>query len=225
MNMSRKKSKDGALVAGIAVVMLVIDQVIKILVKTNMKLYDSIRITDWFYIYFTENNGMAFGMEIVGKLFLTSFRLVAVAAIIWYVIKIAGKGFPKGYLVAIALVIAGAAGNIFDCLFYGELFSASTPHQLAHVVPWGEGYSSIFYGKVVDMLYFPLVEWDWPSWVPFLAGRHFIFFSPIFNFADSCITVGLFMVILFYGRCINWGFKRPAEEPKSRKKKATRRKS
>jgi len=199
----RGKVNDILLVSVLATVLLVIDQVSKILVKTNMRLYESIRITDWFYIYFTENNGMAFGMELFGKLFLTTFRLVAVVFIIWYLVKIVGKGFPKGYMVAIGLIIAGALGNIFDCLFYGQIFTASTPQGIASFVPWGEGYSSMFYGKVVDMLYFPLVEWDWPSWMPMLAGKHFIFFSPIFNFADSCITVGLFMVILFFNRCLS----------------------
>lgn len=219
----KKKRKDVTLVAIIAVLMLVIDQVIKVAVKTGMRLYESIHITDWFYIYFTENNGMAFGMELFGKLFLTTFRIVAVALIIWYVLKIAGKGFPKGYLVAVALIIAGAAGNIFDCLFYGEVFSASTPRDIASFVGWGNGYSHFGYGKVVDMLYFPLVEWDWPSWVPFLAGRHFIFFSPIFNFADSCITVGMFMVILFYSRCIS--LNPPVRETSKKKKKTARKKS
>jgi signal peptidase II len=201
--MKDKKRPDILLVTILATLLLVTDQVTKILVKTNMRLYESIHITDWFYIYFTENNGMAFGMELFGKLFLTSFRIIAVAFIIWYLIKIVGKGFPKGYLVAVSLIIAGAAGNILDCLFYGEIFCASTPHSVASFVPWGSGYSGLFYGKVVDMLYFPLVEWDWPSWMPLLAGKHFIFFSPIFNFADSCITVGLFMVILFFNRCLS----------------------
>lgn len=213
------KQKDLTLVGTLAVLMLIIDQIIKILVKTGMRLYESIHITDWFYLYFTENNGMAFGMEIFGKLFLTLFRLVAIIAIVWYTCKIAGKRFPKGYLVAIALIIAGASGNLVDCLFYGEIFSASSPYSVAFRVPWGEGYSSLCYGKVVDMFYFPLVEWDWPSWVPVLAGKHFIFFSPIFNFADSCITVGLFMVILFYGRCVNWGLNRPADEEEGQKRK------
>ena len=217
----KKSTKDGVLVGMLAFVMLVIDQVIKISVKLGMKLYDSIHVTDWFYIYFTENNGMAFGMEIFGKLFLTSFRLIAIGLIIWYVTRIAGKGFPKGYLVALALVIAGAAGNLFDSLFYGEVFSASTQGSVAQWVPWGQGYSKLFYGKVVDMLYFPLVEWNWPSWMPWVGGEKFIFFSPIFNFADSCITVGLFMVILFYAKCLNWGFKHPKvpEEYIGRKRK------
>ena len=201
--MKNRKRNDVLLVSVLAVLLLVADQVIKVMVKTGMRLYESIHVTDWFYIYFTENNGMAFGMELFGKLFLTSFRIVAVAFIIWYVVKIVGKGFPKGYLVAVALIIAGATGNIIDCLFYGQVFSASTPSSLATFVPWGTGYSGLFYGKVVDMLYFPLVEWDWPSWLPLLGGKHFIFFSPIFNFADSCITVGLFMVILFYSRCLS----------------------
>jgi signal peptidase II len=221
------KKKDLTLVGVLTVLLLFIDQIIKIWVKTNMRLYESIHITDWFYLYFTENNGMAFGMEIFGKLFLTLFRLVAIVLLIVYVCKIVGKRFPKGYLVAVALIIAGAAGNLLDCLFYGEIFSASSPYSVAFRVPWGEGYSSLFYGKVVDMFYFPLVEWDWPSWVPVLGGKHFIFFSPIFNFADSCITVGLFMVILFYGQCVNWGFNRPPDAGirKNRKRKVSKKKA
>lgn len=196
----------------IVAICLIIDQVIKLSVKLNMRLYESIHVTDWFYIYFTENPGMAFGMEIFGKLFLTLFRLVAVSFLIYYVCKIRDKGFPKGYLVCVALIIAGAAGNIVDCVLYGPLFSDSTPYSVAQLVPWGEGYAPFLKGKVVDMFYFPLVSWNWPDWLPFIGGNHFIFFSPIFNFADACISCGVIAILLFYSRCLNWGMEIPESE-------------
>ena len=196
----------------IVAICLIIDQVIKLSVKLNMRLYESIHVTDWFYIYYTENPGMAFGMEIFGKLFLTLFRLVAVSFLIYYVCKIRDKGFPKGYLVCVALIIAGAAGNIVDCVLYGPLFSESTPYSVAQLVPWGEGYAPFLKGKVVDMFYFPLVSWNWPDWLPFIGGNHFIFFSPIFNFADACISCGVIAILLFYSRCLNWGMEIPESE-------------
>ena len=201
----KKKLNEGRMVAFIVAIALIIDQVIKLAVKLNMHLYENIRITDWFYIYFTENPGMAFGMEIFGKVFLTLFRIVAVACFVYYIYKIRGKGFPRGYLVCVALIIAGAAGNIIDCVLYGQIFSESTQFSISSLVPWGEGYAPLLKGKVVDMFYFPLVEWNWPDWLPFIGGNHFIFFSPIFNFADACISCGVIAVLLFYGRCMNWG--------------------
>ena len=131
---------------------LIIDQIIKILVKTNMYWHESIRITDWFYIYFTENNGMAFGMEIFGKLFLTTFRIVAVGLIIWYLAKIVKQNYKTGYIVCISLILAGAIGNIIDSVFYGVVFNESTHSTIASFVPVGEGYSEWLHGKVVDML-------------------------------------------------------------------------
>jgi signal peptidase II len=186
-------------VAGLIIAaVLVIDQLIKVWVKTHMLRYESIRITDWFYIYFTENNGMAFGVELFAKLFLTTFRIAAVAAIVWYLVRVIRQNYKMGYIVCLALIVAGAAGNIIDSVFYGEIFSESTYSQLAHFVPVGEGYSSWCYGKVVDMFYFPLVEWNWPDWLPLIGGNHFIFFSPIFNFADASISVGVFCLVFFY---------------------------
>lgn len=182
---------------------LIIDQIIKIWVKTNMFWHESIRITDWFFIYFTENNGMAFGMEIIGKLFLTTFRIVAVALIIMYLIKIVKQNLKTGYIVCISLILAGAIGNIIDCVFYGVLFSESTHSSIATLVPIGEGYSEWFYGKVVDMFYFPIIDTHWPEWMPFVGGEHFIFFSPIFNFADAAISCGIIALILFYGKYLN----------------------
>ena len=182
---------------------LIIDQIIKIWVKTHMFWHESIRITDWFFIYFTENNGMAFGMEFIGKLFLTSFRIVAVALIIWYLVKIIRQNLKTGYIVCISLILAGAIGNIIDCVFYGVIFSESTHGTIANFVTVGEGYSEWLYGKVVDMFYFPIIDTNWPEWMPFVGGEHFIFFSPIFNFADAAISCGIIALILFYSKYLN----------------------
>ena len=208
----KKLLTEGRMVALIVAIALIIDQIIKLSVKLGMHLYESIHIADWFYIYFTENPGMAFGMEIFGKLFLTLFRIVAICALVYYVCKIRDKGFPRGYLVCVALIIAGAAGNIVDCVLYGPLFSESTPYSVSQLVPWGEGYAPMLKGKVVDMFYFPLVEWNWPDWLPFIGGNHFIFFSPIFNFADACISCGVIAILLFYSKCMNWGLEVPAQD-------------
>lgn len=181
---------------------LVIDQVIKIWVKTNMYMHESIRITDWFYIYFTENPGMAFGWEFFDKLFLTSFRIVAVAVITYYLIKVISKGAPTGYIICLSLVLAGAAGNIIDCVFYGMIFNNPPVPFVAHFVPFGTGYDSILMGRVVDMFYFPIIDTYWPEWMPFVGGEHFIFFSPIFNFADAAISCGIIALLLFYHKRI-----------------------
>ena len=193
----------GQLSALIVIAVLVIDQIIKIWVKTNMFWHESIKITDWFYIYFTENNGMAFGMEIFNKFFLTGFRIIAAIAITYLLIQYVKKNYKTGFLVCVSLILAGAVGNIIDCVLYGEIFSESTHSTLATLVPFGEGYSEWFYGKVVDMFYFPLIETDWPEWVPFVGGEHFIFFSPIFNFADAAISCGIIALILFYSKYLN----------------------
>ncbi|MDE6172921.1 lipoprotein signal peptidase [uncultured Bacteroides sp.] len=182
---------------------LIIDQVIKVYIKTHMYWHESIRVTDWFYIYFTENNGMAFGMEIFGKLFLSLFRIVAVTAIGWYLARIIKQGLKTGYIVCISLILTGALGNIIDSMFYGVLFSESTHSQIASFMPEGGGYASFFYGKVVDMFYFPIIETNWPQWMPFVGGEHFIFFSPIFNFADAAISCGIIALLLFYSKYLN----------------------
>ncbi len=181
------------------VLLLVTDQVIKILVKTNMTLHESIEIASWFKILFIENNGMAFGMEIGSKVVLSLFRIVAVGFICWYLRKLVRQGTVRvGYMVCVAMVLAGAAGNIFDSLFYGQIFSASTPYTLSELVPFGEGYAPVLMGKVVDMFYFPLIVTTWPDWMPVVGGEEFIFFSPVFNFADSCVSVGVVAAMLFY---------------------------
>ena len=201
--MKMKYFTQGKLAALIIIAVLVIDQIIKIWVKTSMYMHESIRITDWFYIYFTENNGMAFGMELFGKLFLTSFRVVAVCLIAWYLFRVVNRHYKTGYTVCLSLILSGAVGNIIDSIFYGEIFSESTRTQIASWVPLGEGYGSWLHGKVVDMFYFPIIDTNWPSWMPFVGGEHFIFFSPIFNFADAAISCGIIAMLLFYSRYLN----------------------
>lgn len=181
----------------LALTILMADQAIKIAVKTGMYMHESLRVTDWFYILFTENRGMAFGMEIFSKWFLTSFRIVAVIALVWYIARQIRRGIGWTYLVCLVMIMAGAAGNIFDCLFYGMIFNNPPAPMVAEFVPWGTGYDQIMMGRVVDMFYFPLVEWDWPSWLPMWGGEHFIFFSPIFNFADASISCGVIAMLLF----------------------------
>lgn len=209
----------GQLSISIIFLVLLIDQVIKIWVKTHMFWHESIRVTDWFFIYFTENNGMAFGMEIIGKLFLTCFRIVAVTLIIWYLIKIIKQGLKTGYIVCISLILAGALGNIIDSVFYGVFFSESTHTSIATFVPMGEGYTEWFYGKVVDMFYFPIIDTNWPEWMPIVGGEHFIFFSPIFNFADAAISCGIIALILFYSKYLNENAKHTDEIIKENKGK------
>lgn len=194
--MSRRKNQI-ITAAGISLAAIIIDQIIKIWVKTNMYMHEVIDITPWFKILFTENRGMAFGMELMDKLFLTSFRIFAVAFLIYIISKRIKQGIDYLFLVCLSLILAGAMGNIIDCLFYGMVFNNPPAPLVAEFVPWGTGYDTIFYGRVVDMFYFPLVEWNWPGWLPFFGGEHFIFFSPIFNFADACISCGVIMVVLF----------------------------
>lgn len=183
----------------IVVAILLIDQIIKIEVKTNMTLGEAKRVTDWFYIEFIENNGMAYGMKFINKLVLSLFRLFAIGFIGYYLAKIIKKNVaPLGHIVLIAMVLAGAAGNLIDCLFYGLVFDASTPFTVSQFVPFGEGYSSFLHGKVVDMFYFPIIQTTWPEWVPYFGGSEYVFFSPVFNFADACISVGVVALLLFY---------------------------
>lgn len=183
----------------IVIAILLIDQIIKIEVKTNMTLGEAKRVTDWFYIEFIENNGMAYGMKFINKLVLSLFRLFAIGFISYYLAKIIKKNeAPIGYIVLIAMVLAGAAGNLIDCLFYGLIFDASTPFTVSQFVPFGEGYSTFLHGKVVDMFYFPIIQTTWPEWMPYVGGSEYVFFSPVFNFADACISVGVVTLLLFY---------------------------
>lgn len=183
---------------GIILTILIVDQILKIWIKTNMYLGEGTRISDWFYIYFTENNGMAFGIELFDKLFLTLFRLIASGFLLWYLLRACKNNETRtGYCVSIALIIAGAIGNVLDCMFYGLIFDHSYG-QLATLFPEAGGYAPFFYGKVVDMFYFPLIDTYLPEWVPIMGGDHFIFFRPVFNIADSAITSGILLLLLFY---------------------------
>ena len=183
------------------ILLLIIDQIIKILVKTNMTIGQSIHVFgSWFQILFIENNGMAFGMQFggnVGKFILSIFRVVLVIAIIIYIRKLLKRGdTPTGVLIGLAAILCGALGNIIDSLFYGMIFSESTPYK------WQSSSRRrrlfrFLYGKVVDMFYFPIIDTTLPEWLPIWGGRHFIFFRPIFNFADACITCGAFYLLFF----------------------------
>lgn len=182
---------------------ILIDQLIKVMVKTNMFMHERIKIADWFYILFTENPGMAFGWEFFDKFFLTSFRIVAVIVIGFYLYRIIKRRLPFGYIICIALILAGAAGNIIDCVFYGMIFNNPPAPMIAEFVPFGTGYESLFHGRVVDMFYFPIIDTNWPHWMPIVGGEHFIFFSPIFNFADAAISCGIVALLLFYHKQIS----------------------
>ena len=185
-------------------VVLFIDQVLKIWVKTNMFLYQDINIFDnWFIIKFIENNGMAFGIDLpgdYGKLMLTTFRIIAAIGIIYYLGVLIKQKVHSGLIITISLVLAGAIGNILDSAFYGIMFSESSPFAKAVLFPSDGGYSSFLHGKVVDMFYFPVIQGTWPEWIPFKGGGTFEFFRPVFNIADASITVGVVAIMVFQKR-------------------------
>lgn len=212
--MANTKKSRGLIAAILILALLVIDQVIKIWVKTNMPLYDTIEITSWFKIHYIENNGMAFGMTFVNKLVLSLFRIAAIALLCYYISLLVRRGCRLGYLICVAVVTAGAAGNIFDSMFYGLIFSGSSPYYVSYFVPFGDGYAPFLMGKVVDMFYFPLIESTFPDWLPIWGGEDFIFFSPVFNFADACVSVGVVAVLIFYQKELTELFKdeKPKEE-------------
>jgi signal peptidase II len=186
---------------------LFVDQVLKIWIKTHFAIGDEIVVfKNWFILHFVENNGMAFGFEFAGnygKMFLSIFRILAVLAIGWYLFKLARqKDIPFGFIACISLIFAGAIGNIIDSMFYGMIFNHSYG-QIATLFPAEGGYSSFLHGRVVDMLYFPLIDGRYPAWIPKVGGNPFIFFRPVFNIADSSITVGIFSILLFYRKYFN----------------------
>lgn len=192
--------------AALAVVLIIlcVDQVLKIWVKTHLVPGEWIHLSDWAYIAFVENKGMAFGMDFIGTLTLCVFRIAAIgvlAWLLWRVTRLAEMSW--GFILLLAMVLAGAAGNIIDNVFYGLVFSDSNGITPATLVPFGHGYGSLLEGKVVDMFYFPIIETNWPEWMPFVGGEHFIFFSPIFNFADAAITTGGLLLIICYYKTLN----------------------
>lgn len=198
------KLSKGYLALILIITVIILDQALKIWVKTNFFLGEGVHITDWFQLYFIENNGMAFGMEMGSKLFLTWFRIIAVAILIYIICRIKDREYvSRGCMVCVALITAGAAGNIIDCVFYGIIFDNPLPPEVATFMPDGGGYASLFHGKVVDMLYFPLFSFYWPDWIPIIGGDYFLFFQPVFNLADAAITVGILALILFYSKYLS----------------------
>lgn len=187
------------LVAAFALFIILADQIMKIWVKTSFYMGEDLPLTSWWHLKFIENNGMAFGLELWNKYVLTFGRIIAVCLFIWFVFKI--RYVPKlrlGFFIAIALITAGAAGNIFDCVFYGRLFNNPMPPEIAVAFPPDGGYAGWFEGRVVDMMYFPLFDFYWPEWIPGVGGTYFEFFQYIFNIADASICVGVALLILFY---------------------------
>lgn len=214
-----KISKSSGISAGwlaliIAFVVIIADQTLKIWIKTNFYIGEDYEIFRWFHIKFIENNGMAFGLELWNKLVLTFGRIIAVALFVWFIIKVKDiKGIRKGFIVAVALIAAGAAGNIFDCVFYGKIFNNPMPPQVAEIFPADGGYAGWFEGKVVDMLYFPFFDFYWPEWMPVVGGSYYEFFCLYIQYCrflhlHRCCIVD---IILFEGciccfQCDRWRF-------------------
>lgn len=190
------------------VLLLVIDQISKIIIKLTMTIGETIYVLgNWFQIKFIENPGAAYGFEISegawGKLALSLIRVVAIIALAFYVNHLLKNKAPKGVLFGFALIFAGAIGNLIDSMFYGLIFTESTMWESAKYVDWGTGYTSFLHGKVVDMLYFPVIDTTYPEWIPKWGGDRFIFFSPIFNLADSYISIGFLYLIIFKRKYFN----------------------
>ena len=203
----------GQTAVAIVLAVIIIDQIIKVWVKTSFYLGEDVELTSWFHLRFIENPGMAFGMTLGSKLFLTIFRIIAVSLLVWYITRLCrDKSATKGYVACIALITAGAGGNIVDCVFYGEIFSNPFPPEVASIVPWGDGYGELFHGMVVDMFYFPLFSFTWPEWMPLIGGKVFSFFDPVFNFADAAITIGFIILIFGYNRYLGGKKKDEATE-------------
>ncbi len=200
--MEKKYRKKAFIALGIIFLIIVVDQILKIWIKTNMMMGEEYRIADWFIIHFTENPGMAFGMEFggdYGKLALSLFRLVAIAFMTWYLFRSITKKANYYFIVPLSLIVAGALGNLIDSAFYGLIFNESY-HQVAQMFPPDGGYAGFLHGRVVDMFYFPIINGTYPDWVPRIGGNPFTFFKPVFNIADASITTGVFILIIFYKR-------------------------
>ncbi len=187
-------------------IILLIDQASKIWIKTSMTLGQTIPVIgDWFFIHFTENPGMAFGLEIpgeFGKLILSIFRIIAIGGIIWYILHLIKLEAPKGLILSISLILSGAIGNMIDSAFYGMIFSDSF-FQVATIFPEEGGYATFLHGSVVDMFYFPIIRGVYPDWLPWIGSQPFIFFRPVFNVADAVITMGVLITLIFYRSYFN----------------------
>ena len=193
-----EKNKITRTVIILATAILVVDQLVKILVKTNMQIGEDIPVFDWFRIHFIENEGFAFGMALggtIGKIALTLLRMVASAFIIWLIAKQIRKAGRTSLILSLTLIVAGAVGNLIDSCFYGLIFNESY-YSVATLFPPEGGYGHFLQGRVVDMFYFPLFSFDWPAWMPFVGGKHFEFFNAIFNVADAAITIGVVWLLI-----------------------------
>lgn len=210
-------SRKSLYVSLLILLVLAIDQYAKFYIKTHFEYNDDYPIFGqrWARLHFVENEGMAFGIKFewaYGKLLLSVFRILMVSALIWYISLLIKAHYPLGFILSIGLITAGALGNIIDSAFYGLIFTESPYHGgLAELVPWGQGYGAFLHGKVVDMLYFPITWINVPSWVPFIGGQEYLFFSPIFNVADASITTGVLIILLFQRRFFKE--ESPAEKP------------
>jgi len=209
-------SKKSFIAIAIILLILIVDQVVKILVKTNFTLGEDKQVTSWFLIRFIENEGMAMGIKVVGKLFLTIFRLVASVAIAYYLFLLIRYNFKLSYIILVSIIFAGAIGNIIDSVFYGVIFSESTTTQVAVLFPPDGGYSGWLHGNVVDMFYFPLFSFTWPSWIPWIGGSNFEFFRYIFNIADSSISVGIVTLLLFFRKTLSLSFEKQEVEQENK---------
>jgi len=186
---------------------IIIDQWVKFYIKTHFYYGEEVNVLGtWFKLHFIENEGMAFGMKLneapTGKLILTLFRLVAVVFGFFLLKRLVNKQYSKGAIICGALILAGALGNLIDSIFYGMIFTESSFH-VAKLVPWGQGYGKLFHGRVVDMLYFPLVDTTLPTWVPLMGGKNFVFFEPVFNIADAAISTGVLVLVFFQKKLIH----------------------
>lgn len=211
----------------IVLLIIIADQVLKIYIKTNFANGDDVKIMgSWFRLHFIENEGMAYGMKlsesVVGKILLSSFRLIAVIFGFYLLHRLVKKGYGMGVIICGSLILAGALGNLLDSMFYGLIFTDSpyscfsgnydnmksllqnhNQSAVAHYTSFGHGYGKFLQGKVVDMLYFPIVETRMPGWVPFMGGKTFVFFEPVFNIADAAISVGVLTLVFFQKRLIH----------------------
>ncbi len=211
------KISNGVKAISLIVLVLLVDQLIKFQIKTSMTIGQSIPVFgNWFQIRFIENPGMAFGFDIPGrwgKPLLTLFRILAVVAIGWYLNQLISKHVKTGLILCVALILAGATGNIIDSVFYGRIFNESTYFTVATIFPEDGGYAPLLFGKVVDMLYFPIIQGHFPQWFPFRPGEEFIFFRPIFNLADTSISVGILTILVFQKRFFKEGGQVPIVPP------------